>query len=95
MLFFFYRLSRVGIGVKKDANTLKVVAVAKDGSHLCALLGQKNGEPVAVESIALAVDLELELNLERGGGDGLEEIQGVIKKAKGQPFFERQNSFVC
>lgn len=80
-----YRLSRIGVGVEEDANTLKVVTVAKDRPHLGALLGQKDAESVTIESIALALNLELELDLERGCSNGLKCCKKWQEKVSHRP----------
>ncbi len=50
------------VGVDEDTEALELVSVAKDRPWLRALLGEPNGEAVAVE-VALAMDLELNRDL--------------------------------
>lgn len=50
------------VGIEEDAQTLKVVRRAEDGTLRRALLGEPHGEPIAVQ-VAGAVDLELDLDL--------------------------------
>lgn len=50
------------VRIEEEAKALELVCVTEDVSWLSALLGEPHCEAVAVE-VALAVNLELELNL--------------------------------
>lgn len=57
-------MTTVGVGIKKDTQTLEAIPVSKDRSCLGTLLGEPDGETVSNNTITLAVHLELEVDLE-------------------------------
>ena len=61
--------SIVLVRVEEDAQTVKLVLVAKDGTLLCSIRRHPHGETIT-EEVALAVDVEFELNLPVGRGQG-------------------------
>jgi len=50
------------VRVEEDTKTLEVIGRAKDRTLLCALLGEPQGESIAMQ-ITLSVDFEFEFNL--------------------------------
>ena len=57
-------MATVGVSIEKDTQTLEAIPVSKDRSCLGTLLGEPDGETVSNNAIALAVHLELEVDLE-------------------------------
>jgi hypothetical protein len=55
------------VRIEKDTQTLEFVLVAKHGTLLCSVGGHPHGEPIT-EKVALAIDVEFNLNLPVRGG---------------------------
>lgn len=72
----------IAVGVQDDGQPGEVVLAAKDWPRLHALLGVPNGEAIAEELGALAMNLEAHMHLPVASHHGLEEETQNADKGK-------------